>query len=95
MRRAEQVPAAEDLLKEAEEHFQRPAIRIQERDDVRRHIGQVGDDAQRAVAGGAGLADAAAFALAALLMRAALDADQPCRMIGGSSSFLLKPISTI
>jgi hypothetical protein len=78
---AQQMPAAQDLFEEAEEHFDHPAVFIQKRNDVRRHIQQIGDDPQHAVTGRAGLAHTVSFALATLLMGRAADADQAGGMI--------------
>ena len=50
---AEQMPAAQDVLEESEEDLDRPAILIQHRDRLRRHVQQVRGDPEHAIGAGA------------------------------------------
>ena len=47
---AQQVPAAQHVLEEPEEDFDRPAVAVDQGDDLGRHVEQVGGDPQHAVA---------------------------------------------
>ena len=81
---AQQMPTAEDVLEESEEDLNRPAIAVDQGNDLCRHVQQVRRNPQHAVTAGPGRTP---FVLAAFDVRRCLDRDQPNRMIGPRVSF--------
>src|ERR1700728_578284 len=73
-RAAQQVPTAQDLLQEAKEDLDGPAVMIEQSDDLGWHVQQVGGNAEGAIAT-RGRRDGS------LLMRLGLDGDQPHAML--------------
>jgi hypothetical protein len=80
----EEVPASQQLLEEAEEQFDRPAVLIDQRDDLGRDIQQVRGDPQLTIAGRAG---ASAFGFASFDVRFGLD-DHQADLVVGAGVFL-------
>ena len=95
-RGAQQVPAAQDLLEEAEEDLDRPAVLVQERDDLRRHVQQVGHDAQHAVADAGPVCPPPFLSLPRLPWGVHLHAHQPRRVVAPARAAAScdSPIST-